>query len=103
MNVYYVEPIVKIFAEHSVHHFAFKIAVGGANDANIYTDLLTATHHFEGFFLNGPQKLDLDRRGKLCHFIKKEGSLMGCFKKATASCGGPGKRAFFVSEKLAFY
>src|SRR5690606_31341673 len=52
--------------------------------------------------LDDPQKFALQVERQLADFIEKERASVAFFKASDAARGGAGKRAFFMSEELAF-
>ena len=63
------QPVVKIFAERAVLHFALQDLVGCADDANIHRNALVVAYAPNFAFLEDAQKLCLQGRRHRIHFI----------------------------------
>ena len=79
-----------------------QIAVRRRNHANVDIDIADTADAAYLLFLQGPQDLCLKRYVELADLIQKKRAVMGDLKKALFVSDGPGKRAFFVAEKLGF-
>ena len=65
----HIEPVIEVFAKSLLHHHAFEVAVRGRNDPDVDRNVLGPADHFDRFFLDEPEKLDLKKRGKFPYFV----------------------------------
>src|SRR5262249_54451591 len=70
--------------------------------ANVHRTLARATDPSYAPTFEDPQQTRLKIERELPDFIEKEGATSGAFEGADMGRNGSGKRASFVSEKLAF-
>src|SRR5262245_14008822 len=88
---------IQILSETILLNFAFQIAVGGGEDANIHFDLFVPSDRAQALRLQDPQQLHLLRQRHLADFIEKQRALIGAEETAQALAIGSAKSALFVS------
>ncbi len=102
MNREDIEAVIKILAEFSGPHVFFQVATGCGDDPDIDRERFVAPDPFESAFLKDAEEADLDRKGDVADFVKKERAAIGQFKPAFALLGGARKRPFFMTKEFAF-
>src|SRR5450432_122889 len=98
----YIEPEIKVLAEHTFFIRCLQITVGGGDHADVNLKLLVAAHRPYFFFLQHAQKFSLQFHGELANFVEENGATVSGLKEPVLGAIGAGECAFFVSEELAF-
>ena len=81
----------------------FQVTIGRRDHAHINRRALIAPHRPYFFFLQHPKQFCLHLQGQLADLVEKDCSPIGRLKQTRFRFRGPGKSAFFVSEKLALH
>jgi hypothetical protein len=84
-------------------HALLEPAVGGGDDPHVDIDRAVAANALEFAFLQHAQQFALERERHLADFIEKNSATVGQFEATFTFVGGPGERAFFVTEKFALH
>ena len=97
-----VEAVVEVLAEMAAADGVERVAVGGADDADVDLARAGRTHGLDGGGLQEAQKLGLQGRGHLADLVQKERAAIG------SGCGPglvgnrAGEAALHVAEDLGF-
>src|SRR6266478_216309 len=95
------EAIEEVFAKLVGCDGGLKIAMGSGNHADIDGNGFFAAQALEGFLLKDAHELDLGAWSHVTDFVEKNCATIGLLEATDAAKFGAGKRAAFVTEKLA--
>ena len=100
MDLYHVDPVVKILAEGSFLDLLGQVGIRGHDETHVHFNGRAAADALKSAVLEKAQKLDLQVGGQSSHIIKKERSAICLFHPSTPygrrSCG----RSCFLAEKF---
>lgn len=97
-QMYRVDSVQQVFAEFVPLHHVLKIAVGGANQADVDRNRGVAAYTDNAAALDGCQQFGLQVIGQVAYFVQEEGTLVGRFKLAGTVGMCVGVSAFDVAE-----
>ena len=98
-----IEPVIEILSEFGSGEHGFQIPVGGGNDPEVHLERPSAPNAFHFPLLNDPEKLGLQRHGKLPHFVEKDGALVSQLELARLAAGAcSGESTCFIAKELGF-
>ena len=96
----HIQTVKEISSKNTGGGKFLQITVAGGNHTRAYFDHLGAAnrHHFT--FLQHPQKLHLQSRARLAHFVEKDSAFAGVFKNAALVGGRARERALNVTKQF---
>ena len=97
-----VEAIEEIFAKAAIGDELVEILVGGADDADIDTVLLSPADPLDDMVLQETQRLDLHGQRQIADFVEEKRTLVRFLDLADRLAHRAGEGALLVAEELAF-
>src|SRR5690606_23770217 len=97
-----VQPVKKIFAERAFGDLFLERHVRGGNDANVDLDRALFADRLNLAFLQKPKEFWLNIQRQIAYFIEEQRAAVGRADHSRRIGHGAGKRAFSVSEQVAF-
>ena len=101
VNGNYVQTPVEVLPEAAVLHFLREILVCNCDDAHIDFDVVLAADTPKSLFLNNPQELHLQAKGRLGDLIEEDRATVGNLEEARLVGVRSRKGPFPVAEELA--
>ncbi|MGB7296048.1 MAG: hypothetical protein WBC70_10705 [Candidatus Aminicenantales bacterium] len=97
-----VEAEEEIVTELPFADLFFQVLVGGGDNPDVDLADLARPNPLDLPFFEDPQHLRLGFEAHVSDFVQEDGPAVGQLELAHLALGGPGERALFVAEKLAF-
>ena len=91
----------QVFTECAARHLLLEVTVGGRDKAEVYLNVVHATHATERAFLQDPQQFGLHHQIQITDLVQKHRPSLGLFEEAQLPLVGAGECATLVAEELA--